>query len=241
MANDGAPICNLPNIGQVPALQPGRLFPAIPKAQDIPSLIQAVNALAQIVAQLVSPGLPPFRNNLAPYSAASRLVGTPGIVATAGSNGSAGAAGKDGKDGKEAKDPRWQESSRKTEAVKVKGTEDNEDAYLIMRRVTKLTITSNTDGKKKIEWSGILKGDNPLLLEGGPSELGQPIPIAGQSEGRPFVGTTKSDRETVEEDLAFPSRGVNGSGSAARPFEPGLMADCVGVSWAGGLAVEFFE
>jgi hypothetical protein len=203
-------------------------------------VIQAVNALAQIVVQLVSPGLPPFKNNLAPYNSASRLVGTPGIVSTAGANGSAGAAGKNGKDGKEAKDPLWNETSRTTEKVKVKGTEDNEDAYLIVRRVNKLTLTSKRDGKKKIEWSGVIKGDNPLLLEGGPSELGQPVPIAGQSEGRPFVGTDKFDRETTEEDTAFPSRGTNGSGTAAQPYQPGLMCDCVGVKW-GGIAVEFFD
>jgi hypothetical protein len=199
-------------------------------------VIQAVNAIAQIVAQLVSPGLPPFRNNLAPYNSASRLVGTPGIVSTAGANGSAGAKGKDGKDGKEAKDPNWNESSRKTENVKVKN-KDDEDTYLIMKRVTTLTITSRLNGRK-IVWSGTIKGDDPLRLEGGPSEQGQPVPIAGQSEGRPQVGTDKFNRETVEEDPAFPSRGVNGSGTAAQPFQPGLMADCVGVSWGGG-AVEF--
>lgn len=233
MANDGAPVCNLPNIGQVPALQPGRLSPSIPKAQDLPSLVQAVNAMSQIVLQLTQPGLAPFRNNVGPINILTPRAGTSGIVGAAGSDGSAARGGKDGKDGKKAKDPKWKQGEQKSEKVKVKGTEENEECFLIMRRVTHLTMTSSADGKKKIEWQGTVGG-----AYGGPIEMGQPLTGTG-SEGRPFKGSEKSDRETTEENPIFPSRGVNGSGMAANPFQPGLMADCVGVSWGGGVGFLF--
>ena len=235
MANDGAPVCNLPNIGQIPSLQQGVLRPSIPRATDLSSLIQAINAMSQIVSQLTQPGLAPFKNNLAPISVLSPKAGTPGIVAAAGSDGSAARAGKDGKDGKKAKDPSYHETTQKSEKVKVKGTEDNEDSFLIMRRVTTLTMTSSVDGQKKIEWQGTVGG-----AFGGPIEMGQPLTGTG-SEGRSFKGSEKFDREVTEENKAFPSRSVNGSGMKANPFQPGLMSDCVGVQWSGGLAVEFFE
>lgn len=235
MADNGAPVCNLPNVGQEPALQPGRLYPSIPKATDLPSLVQAVNTMSQIVLQLTTPGLPPFKNNLAPFTR-KNIAGTPGIVGAAGADGSAARSGKDGKDGKKAKDPKWKQGDQKSEKVKVKGTEDNEDAYLIMRRVTHLTMTSSVDGEKKIEWQGTVGG-----AFGGPIEMGQPLPSGTDFAGRDFKGTDKFDRETTEENSAFPSRSTNGSGMPSNPFQPGLMADCVGVEWGGGLAVEFFE
>ena len=231
---NGAPVCNLPNIGQVPALMPGRLYPSIPRAQDLPSLIATVNALAQVAAQLTQPGLAPFTNNVGPVNITSPLVGTPGIVGAAGSDGSPSRAGKDGKDGKKAKDPKWQQGEIKSERVKVKGTEDNADCYLIMRRVYKMTMTSSVDGEKKIEWQGNVGGPN----WGGPMEMGQPIPVGGEEGGREVKGTDKFDYAVIEQNPVFPADGVNGCGMISNPFQTGLMQDCIGVSW-GGLAFDF--
>ena len=143
--SDGAPVCNLPNVGQVPALQAGRMFPSVPKAQDLPSAIQAINALAQIIMQLASPGLPSFQNNLAPYNSASRLVGTPGINAAAGANGSAGAAGKKGKDGENAQNPNWEQTGFKTEKIKVMNPDDN-DQFVVVKRITEITFADQETG-----------------------------------------------------------------------------------------------
>lgn len=142
MADDGAPVCNLPNIGQVPALQPGRTFASVPKAFDLPTAIQAANALAQIVAGLIAPGAPPFRNNLAPFNAASNLVGTPGINAGAGADGSAGAKGKKGQDGEKAKQPKWVVSGVKVEEVKVTNPEDN-DTFVVVKRLTEIAFSDS--------------------------------------------------------------------------------------------------
>lgn len=142
--SDGAPVCNLPNIGQVPALQAGKLFPSVPKAQNLESAIQAANALAQIVARLLAPGNPPFQNNLAPFNSASNLVGTPGINATAGADGSPGAKGKKGEKGEDAKQPSWVLSGVTVETVKVvnpeEGSDDDED-FVIVKRITAIQFT----------------------------------------------------------------------------------------------------
>lgn len=144
MANDGAPVCNLPNIGQTPALQAGRMFPSVPKATDLPSAIAAANALAQIIQILLtSPGLPPFGNNLAPYNAASNLVGTPGINAAAGADGSPGAKGKNGKKGEDAKQPSWVLSGVTAEEVKVGDPSDgaDPDSFVIIKRITSIEFS----------------------------------------------------------------------------------------------------
>jgi len=143
--SDGAPVCNLPNVGQVPALQAGRMFPAVPKAQDLPSAIQAINALAQIIMYLIAPGLPAFGNNLAPYNSSSRLVGTPGINRGAGADGSAGAAGKKGKDGQDAQNPNWEQTGFKTEKIKVQNPDDN-DQFVVVKRITEITFADQETG-----------------------------------------------------------------------------------------------
>ena len=121
------------------------MFPSVPKAQDLPSAIQAINALAQIIMQLASPGLPSFQNNLAPYNSASRLVGTPGINAAAGANGSAGAAGKKGKDGENAQNPNWEQTGFKTEKIKVMNPDDN-DQFVVVKRITEITFADQETG-----------------------------------------------------------------------------------------------
>ncbi len=63
--SNGAPVCDLPDQGQFPARQPGTPFPAIPRAQDLPSAIQAINQLSLIIQQLILP-VPPTFNNLRP-------------------------------------------------------------------------------------------------------------------------------------------------------------------------------
>ena len=140
MANDGAPVCPLPNIGQVPALQAGRMYPSVPKAQDLPSAIAAVNALSQILIMLTAPGQAPFQNNLSQPSALAPLVGTPGINSGAGADGSAGAKGKDGKKGEDAKNPSWKLSSIKTELVKVENPEDR-DQFVVVKRISEIEFT----------------------------------------------------------------------------------------------------
>lgn len=238
MADDGAPVCNLPNIGQVPALQPGRVFPAIPKAQDLPSLLQTVNTMTQIINQLTSPGLPPFRNNVTPVARRNIFVGTQGINAAAGADGSAPQAGKDGKDGKAAKDPTYKESGRKTTRVKVKNPE-NEESWLIVKRITRLTMTSTgKGGEEKIEWQGDV---HDMFVQGGtlPNRGGFP-PAASDQTGPPVTGTKRFDREVEEEISSAPTSG-HGEGGAENPFNAGLMQDVIGVQWDGGLAFEFTE
>lgn len=137
---DGAPVCNLPNIGQVPALQPGRRFPAVPKAQDLPSAIAAINTLTQIILQLTQPGFPPFRNNLATFNAQDRFVGTGGITQGAGADGSPGAAGKKGDKGEDAKQPNWELTRVKTEKVKVVNPEDD-DQFVIVKRIIEVEFS----------------------------------------------------------------------------------------------------
>jgi len=132
--SNGAPVCNLPNLGQVPARQAGRLFSSIPRAQDLPSLINAINAMAQLVARLLAPGTPPFQNNLAPFNTASQLVGTAGINSGAGADGSAGAKGKDGQKGEDAKQPNWRLAGVETELVKVMNPDDH-DQFVVVKRI----------------------------------------------------------------------------------------------------------
>jgi hypothetical protein len=120
------------------------MFPAVPKAQDLPSAIQAINALTQIIMQLAAPGLAPFQNNLAPYTPA-KLVGTPGIRGGAGANGSPGAAGKKGQDGENAQNPNWEQTGFKTEKVKVQNPDDN-DQYVVVKRITEITFADQETG-----------------------------------------------------------------------------------------------
>lgn len=134
--SDGAPVCNLPNRGQVPALQSGRLFPAVPKAQDLPSAIQAINALAQIIMELAGPGLPQFQNNLAPYSRGKPLSGTRGIGVAQGGGGS---FAMDGQDGLDAEAPSWVLNSIITEKTKVTNPDD-EDQYVVVKRIKSITF-----------------------------------------------------------------------------------------------------
>lgn len=231
MADDGAPVCNLPNIGQVPALQPGRMFPSLPRATNLPSLLQLVNALAQTVQQLTSPGLQPFKNNLAPITVPGRmLAGTPGINGAAGADGSAASAGKDGKEGKKAKDPNYKESGRKSQKVKVKNPDDDE-TWLILKRTTKLVMSSNKDGVKNIEWQGNI---HDMITQAGTlHNTGVANPAVTDQTGPPRLGTKHFDYDVTEEHGEFPTSGW-GEGGPERPFEPGLMADCVGVQWNPG-------
>jgi hypothetical protein len=120
------------------------LYPAVPKAQDLPSAIQAINALTQIILKLASPGLPPFQNNLAPFTPA-KLVGTPGINAALAHAGSPGGSfAMDGSKGKEAEEPYWRPTEVKTEIVKVKNSED-EEQFVIVKRIISLTFTDQTN------------------------------------------------------------------------------------------------
>jgi len=150
--SNGAPVCNLPNRGQVPALQAGRLYPAVPRVQDLPSAIQAINQLTQIILELASPGLPPFQNNLAPYTP-RRLVGTPGINAALAHAGSPGGSfAIDGEKGKEGEEPYWVPSGIKTEIVKVKNSED-EEQFVIVKRIISLTFTDQTNPDSTITFT----------------------------------------------------------------------------------------
>jgi len=136
---NGAPVCPLPNIGQVPALQAGRMYPSVPKAQDLPSAIQAANALAQVVAMLLSPGGLTFQNNLAQPNSLKPLVGTPGINSAAGADGSPGAKGKAGKKGEDAKNPSWILSGYRSEVVKVENPDDR-DVYVVVKRLRSISF-----------------------------------------------------------------------------------------------------
>lgn len=235
---DGAPVCNLPNIGQVPARQAGRLYPAIPRAVDLPSLIQSVNTMVDIINILLSPGLPPFRNNVMPTTVRDVLVGTQGLNATEGADGSPSRAGKDGKEGKKAKAPTYKESNRQTIRVKVRN-KDDEDTWLIVNRITKLTMTSTgKDGEEKIEWQGDVH--DMSVQTGTLSNRGGFPSAATDQTGPPVLGTKRANRTVVEENSEFPTSG-HSEGGAENPFNAGLMQDVIGVQWGGGLAVEFFE
>lgn len=53
--SDGAPVCLLPNQSQATPSMPGRLFPPIPAANDLPSAIQAINSIRRILNMLTGP------------------------------------------------------------------------------------------------------------------------------------------------------------------------------------------
>lgn len=142
--SDGAPVCNLPNRGQTPALQAGRLRPAVPKAQDLPSAIQALNTLTQIVISLVSPGLPQFGNNLATYDTGRPLNGTNGIARAQGGGGS---FAMDGDDGKKGEEPYWVPHEIKYERKKVVNPDDD-DQYVVVKRIVSVTFMDQMSDKQ---------------------------------------------------------------------------------------------
>jgi len=149
MANNVAPVCNLPNIGQVPALQPGRMYPSIPRAQDLPSAIQAANALGQLVALLLQPGIPGFTNNVAPTNTTITLIGTPGINGAAGADGSPGAKGKAGEKGENAKQPSWVLSGVKTQNVKVENPDDR-DQFVVVKRISEIGFRDSSQSNQTL-------------------------------------------------------------------------------------------
>jgi hypothetical protein len=131
LSNDGAPVCTLPNVGQQPPAQAGRIFPAIPKAQDLPSAVQAINTLTQIIIQLTAPDLPSFRNNLAPLTIQSQKVGTPLLLAGAQQNAQ--------------KSIRFAEVSRNKEKVKVVSPDDD-SIFVIVERINSITFMDRVTG-----------------------------------------------------------------------------------------------
>lgn len=138
--SNGAPVCNLPNRGQVPAIQAGRLRPSVPKVNSLPTAIQAINQLTQIIISLVSPGLPQFGNNLATFDTARPLNGTNGI--TAAQRGGGGFA-MDGEDGRKGEAPYWVPYDMQTERKKVVHPDD-EDQYVVVTRIRSVTFKDQT-------------------------------------------------------------------------------------------------
>jgi hypothetical protein len=119
------------------------MFPAVPKAQDLPSAIQAINTLTQIIMYLAAPGLPPFQNNLATYTPA-KLVGTPGIRGSQGNAGRSGGSAMSGEKGKDAEDVNWRLDRITYETVKVKNP-DEEDDHVVVKRITSITFIDQTN------------------------------------------------------------------------------------------------
>lgn len=131
MSNDVAPVCNLPNVGQQPPAQAGRIFPAVPKAQDLPSAIQAINTLTQIIIQLTAPDLPSFRNNLAPLTILSQKIGTPLLAAGVQQNAQ--------------KSVRFAEVSRNREKVKIVNPDDDSE-FIIVDRINSIVFMDRVTG-----------------------------------------------------------------------------------------------
>lgn len=125
--SDVAPICELPNQGQFPARQPGVHLPPIPKAQDLPSVIQAVNNMALIINQLVLP-TPPTFNNLRPAT-----------------NISLNPVRLDLNLNDLLKKLRFAEINRVTELVKIVNPE-NPDNWVIVRRINQLIMQDRLTG-----------------------------------------------------------------------------------------------
>jgi hypothetical protein len=117
------------------------MFPTVPKAQDLPSAIAALNALTQIILELAQPGLPAFENNLAVFPRTPPKAGTPGITAA---NGGGGGFAMDGQDGQKAEVPNWRATKITTERVKVTN-KDDEDSYVAVKRIVSLEFTDQTN------------------------------------------------------------------------------------------------
>lgn len=150
--SDGAPVCSISSSQAVPS-QRGLRFPAIPKAMDLPSALQAIDALTQIVLVLSRQQPPIFRNNLAPNTVAGQFAAGGGSSFRGGSAGGGepgppGRAGEKGPPGKE-KDPKsgsWSETDRKTTTVKIVNPDDNEQ-FVIVERIESLTFTNRSTGE----------------------------------------------------------------------------------------------
>jgi hypothetical protein len=149
----GAPVCRLPNQGQLPALQSGRRFPAVPPANDLSSAIAAVNALAEVAALLLADSPPPnYDNNLDPFNATSLSPKSGGTSGITNSSETGPRAGK-GEDGQDAKKVRFTEERRVVQHIKVVNPDDI-DQYIFIARISSITFyDSVTDGR--FTWEGV--------------------------------------------------------------------------------------
>jgi hypothetical protein len=130
-------------------MQAGRMYPAVPRAQDLPSAIAALNQLTQILLELASPGLPAFQNNLATFTLQPAKAGTNGITAAYKGGGS---FAMDGDDGNKAETPNWRATRVNVERIKVK-SKDDEDEYVTVQRIVSLEFTDQTNPDSTITFS----------------------------------------------------------------------------------------
>jgi len=122
------------------------MYPSVPKAQDLPSAIAALNALTQIAMELATPSLPV--NNLTTFQP-QKLVGTPGINAAAGASPGVGSFAFDGQDGNKAEQSNWRATKVEYERIKVVNPDDDEE-FVCTKRITLLEFTDQTNPSSKI-------------------------------------------------------------------------------------------
>lgn len=131
-----APVCPISRSQAVPGM-PGTLLLTVPRAVDLPSAIQAANAVAAILQQL-GPG--PTLNNVYP----SLPFGYPSL---AGNNSATQDAGSSSR-----KHSRWKEKSRVVERRRFYKPEDmhlpekNRDVWVEVERITKIIWVDTSRG-----------------------------------------------------------------------------------------------
>jgi hypothetical protein len=113
------------------------MLPAVPKAQDLPSALQAIQALTQIV--MILSGQPPPQNNVA---AQQRVVqGTPVLrFFLPGPSGSAGPPGVGG-----SRRSNWVEAFRTTATVRVENPDDSSQ-FVEIERINQLVMRDTVTG-----------------------------------------------------------------------------------------------
>jgi hypothetical protein len=130
-----APVCPI-STSQAPPSQPGIALPPVPKAQDLPSAIQAINVLTQIINYLTMPSLP--SNNLVLNFTTLPPLVKPATAAVALQPPKPQAA-------------RFVEAGRSQETVKVVNPNDDSQ-FVIVKRVNSITFKDRITGSLLI-WS----------------------------------------------------------------------------------------
>lgn len=121
-----APSCPI-SLSENPPGQAGLLYPAVPKAMDLPSVLRAVNTITQIL-QLITGQLPPSS-------------GGTGKMNTGGGGG----AGK--KKPPQKQTSNWEETNRVTEIVKVVNPDD-EDQFVTFKQIKSITMENQNTGEQ---------------------------------------------------------------------------------------------
>lgn len=140
---DGAPVCPVSR-GQIPFDQRGLHYPAIPAAVDLPSALQAISAMRQIILVLSGQTPPAFRNNMAPLNLTVRLPYGGGASSGAGGGG----IGRGGGGGKN-KQPLlgdFNEVDRVTKKVRITNPKDDQQ-WVEVNQIQSITWENSATGQ----------------------------------------------------------------------------------------------